>query len=120
VLEEKSDQLNEAFIMILSSQIEAAKQAGQHEIATRLEEMTMMAVEIIQSKLPPEERFINELLMAESPQESSKLMRQNSAMVTTEFVKKLNELAAEQEKRGFADNATRLRQLAREAGALLY
>ncbi len=120
ILEEQSDKLNEAFMMVVSANIEAAHRAGQEDLAAKLEEITMLAVEIIQAKLPPEERLINELLMAETAQESSTILRQNGTLITTDFVKKLNELAEEQEKRGLKDNVSRLRQLAREASAMLF
>lgn len=120
VLHAHKDYIGEAFMMVLSANIEAAQQAGQQEMVKRLEEISHLAIELIQSQLPPEERFINELLLAGSPEQSSQLLRQNASMVTTDFVKKLNELAADQEKRGLKDSAKILRQLAREAGAMLY
>jgi hypothetical protein len=119
-LEEHHDKLNEAFMMVMSANIEAAQRTGKADLATKLEEITMQAVEIIQAKLPPEERLINELLMAETLPESSTILRQHSTLVTTDFVKKLNALADEQEKHGSKDTVTRLRQLAREASAMLF
>lgn len=120
VLKEKSHMLNEAFMLVLSANVDAARRAGQEDIAERLEEISYMAIEIIQESLPPEERLINDILLAESPQEASQALRGQSSLVTTDFVKKLNELAEEQEKRGLKDNATRLRQAAREASAMLF
>ncbi len=120
VLYAHKDHIGEAFMMVLSANIEAAQQAGQQDMVNRLEEISHLAIELIQSQLPPEERFINELLLAGTPKQSSQLLRQNASMVTTDFVKKLNELSADQEKRGLKDSAKVLRQLAREAGAMLY
>ena len=71
-------------------------------------------------RLTPEERFINELLLAETPREATSLLRKNVAKVNQDLVKKLNELAESEEKRGNKPTADRLRQLARESGAMLF
>lgn len=114
------DKINEAFLLVLSANAAAAQRAGQDELVNRLDEIGQMAVDLIQSRLSPEERFINDLLLAETPKDATKLLRQNVAKVTPDFVKKLNELADEQEKRGVKDASERLRQLGREAGAMLF
>ncbi len=119
-LEERVKQLDDAFMFVLSANIANAERANQHDIAARLQDIQQAAVEVIQNSLSPEERFINELLMAETQKESTALLRKNFAKITPDFVKQLNELADEQEKRGTQEAADRLRQLAREAGAMLF
>jgi methylmalonyl-CoA mutase N-terminal domain/subunit len=58
--------------------------------------------------------------MAQSAEESSAMLRSNMAQVTPEFVKRLNEMADQQDKEGVKAAAERLRKLAREASTLLY
>lgn len=115
-----SERIDEALLLVISANIAHAQRAGQTELVNRLEEISRLAFEVIQARLSPEERFINELMMTETPQESTKLLRSNVAQVTPDFVKKLNELADEQEKRGSKENGDKLRRLSREAGALLF
>lgn len=115
-----SDKIDEAFILVLSANVAAAERAGQADVVARLKEIERLATEIIQERLTPEERFINELMTTETPQQSTQLLRKNAARVTPDFVKKLNELASEHEKRGNKQISERLRQLAREAGAMLF
>ncbi len=119
-LQEAADKIDEAFMLVLSANIAQAQRDGQTDLVTRLEQIAEMAMEIIQAQLTPEERFINELLMAETPQESTRLLRTNAAKVTSDLVKKLNEMADEQEKRARKEVSERLRQMAREAGAMLF
>jgi hypothetical protein len=114
------DKLDEAFMFVLATNIAAAQRAGQSETVARLQEIERLATEIVQESLSPEDRFINELMLAETPQESTKLLRQRAAQVTPDFVKRLNELAEEQEQRGAKEVAETLRRLAREAGAMLF
>ncbi len=119
-LEAQGDAVDEAFMLVLDANLAAADRAGQAEAVQRLLQIRETAIAVIQDRMTPEERLINELLMAETARESTQLLRQNVAKITPELVKKLNEVAEMQEKRGAAEQAERLRQLAREAGAMLF
>jgi hypothetical protein len=119
-MHEQADKIDESFLMVLSANIGAAQRAGQDDLAARLDALGQEAMAIIQARLSPEERFINELLMADTPQEGTKLLRKNVAKITPDFVKKLNELSEQEEKRGNKPVGERLRQLARESGAMLF
>lgn len=119
-LRERADAIDEALMMVISANIGAAQRAGQTELAAKLEALAAAAVQIAQERLSPEDRFINELLMAETPQEATRLLRKNVAMIKPDFVKRLNELAEQEEKRGNKPAADRLRQLGRESGAMLF
>lgn len=120
VLRDNSERLDDAFMLVLSANVASAQRAGQDDLASRLEEISRMAIEIIQENLTPEERLINQLLMAPTNEESSALLRSNAAQVTPDFVKRLNEMADQQDKEGIKAAAERLRRLAREASSLLY
>lgn len=119
-LHDRIDQVDEAFMLVLDAQIEAAQHAGRTEIAERLAGLRQMALDALQATLSPEDRLINELMQAETPQAATRMLRQNPAMITPVFVKRLNELADEFEKSGRKPSAERLRQLGREAGAMLF
>ncbi len=113
-------EVGEAFLMVLSANIGAAQRAGQEDIAIQLDALGEAAVNIIQDRLSPEERLINELMLVETPQEATKLLRKNVAKITPDFVKQLNILAEQEEKRSNKPASERLRQLARESGAMLF
>jgi hypothetical protein len=114
------DQIDEAFLLVLDANVAAAQRAGAAGAVARLTEIRRLAVEIAEEALSPEDRFINELLQAEKPQDATKLLRQNVAMITPTFVKRLNELADQFEGDGRKPLGERLRQLGREAGAMLF
>jgi phosphoenolpyruvate-protein kinase (PTS system EI component) len=120
VLRAHSEEINEAFMLVLSANIESAQRAGQQDLAERMQEISRLAMEIVQEKLPPDERFINQLMLTEAPEEIGSLLRSNTALITVDFVKKLNEMADEQGNQGNKASAEKLRRLAREAGAMLY
>lgn len=120
VLREHHEQIDEAFLLLLESTQQTAQRDGQIEVADRLAEIHDLSIQVVQEFLPPEDRFINQLLQAEQPQEATQLLRQNMGMVTTAFVKRLNELADQFESQGRQPTSDRLRQLSREAAAMLF
>jgi len=119
-LTEHRDQLNEAFMLVVATNKEAAQRANQSEIVERLAEIERVAVEVVQESLSPEERFIGELLSTEKPQDATKLLRQNAAKITPALVKRINELAEEMEQNGRKEIGERLRQLGRESASMLF
>jgi hypothetical protein len=119
-LRAKADKLDEAFMLVLESNVVAAERGGRADIVERLLEIQQLASEVIEESLTPEERLINQLLQAETPQDATRTLRQNTHLITAAFVKRLNELADEMEQGGRKPLGERLRQLGREAGAMLF
>lgn len=119
-LRTQGERVDEAFLMVVSANIEAAEHAGNHPVAQRLQQIAEAAMQLIEERMTPEERFINQLLASETPQESTKLLRRSFAQVTPALVKRANELADQAEQRGNKPTAERLRQIGREAGAMLF
>jgi hypothetical protein len=119
-LREHADKLDEAFLLVLQANVAAAERMGNTQAVARLAEIERLTIEVAQESLSPEERFINELLSFEKPQDATKLLRQSPRMITADFVKRLNELADQMEGDGRKPIGERLRQLSREAGAMLF
>ncbi|MBA3946996.1 MAG: CpXC domain-containing protein [Herpetosiphonaceae bacterium] len=119
-LVEHHEELNEAFLLVIAANIEAAERAGNTEAVERLREVERLAVEVVQEALPPEDRLIGQLLQAETPQAATKVLRQHMSMVNTDFVKRLNTLTKEMDDAGRKDVSDRLRQLSREAASILF
>jgi len=119
-LTERRDQLSEAFLLVIAANRETAQRANKPEIIERLNEIERLAIEVVQESMSPEERFIGELLSAEKPQDATKLLRQNAAKITSDLVKRINELAEEMDKNGRKEMSDRLRQLGREAASMLF
>jgi hypothetical protein len=119
-LQAHAAEVDEAFLLVISANAAAAQRAGRMDVAQRLEELGQASVAIIEGRLTPEQRFINELLQAEKPQDATRMLRTNFKLITPDFVKLLNDLADQEEKRANKPSSERLRQLAREAGAMLF
>jgi hypothetical protein len=119
-LTEWREHLNEAFMLVVSANREAAQRAQQTELVERLNQIEQLTMEVIQESLSPEERFIGQLLSVETPQAATKLLRQNAAQITPDLVKRINELADELSQNGRPEVGERLRQLGREAASMLF
>lgn len=119
-LRERAAEVDEGLLTVISASIAAARHAGSPELVDQLEQLAATAQEIIESRLSPEDRFINELLAQETTLDATRLLRKNMTKITPELARRLNERAAEEEKRANQAAAERLRQLAREASALLF
>ncbi|NJL05244.1 MAG: hypothetical protein HC911_10155 [Chloroflexaceae bacterium] len=119
-LEALGERLDDAFLMVLAANAAAAQREGHTELLERFEQLGTLAVEVIQAKLTPEERLINELMMAETARDSTRILRSNAKLVTPELIKQFNELADSHAQRGSSETAEQLRRFAREAGAMLF
>lgn len=119
-LHEHAERVDEAFVMVLSANAAAAQRAENQAMTALFDQLGDAAMTIIQDRMTPEERFINELLLAATPQDATRMLRTNVAKLTPALVKRLNELAEQEQQRANKPTAERLRQLARECGAMLF
>jgi hypothetical protein len=119
-LVEHREQIDEAFMLVVSLNAQQAERSGNREMVERLAEIARLAPEVVQESLSPEERLIGELLATETPQDATKLLRQNAAKINGDFVKRINELSQEMADAGRKEIADRLRQLGREAASMLF
>ena len=120
VLTAHREELGEAFLFMVSANAQQAERRGDKALEDRLAEIQRMAVEVVQESLTPEERLIGQLLGAEKPQDATKLLRQNAALINADFVKRLNEMSGEMEQAGRKELGDRLKQLGREAASMLF
>jgi hypothetical protein len=120
VLRANVDKLSEAFMLVLDANQQAAERAGALDVVERLDAIRALTLEIIRESLSPEDRLLDDMLRAESQQEASGLLHQNRAMVSTAFVKRINKLADQLDQDGQKEVSERMRQLGREAGAMLF
>jgi hypothetical protein len=114
-LAERAAYIDQNFLAVLSANLQEAEQRGATAALRRLQEVWDAAVGMINQASPPEVRLVNELLLAEYPGETRKLLAENRALVTADFIEALSELADQMEAEGEPDMATRLRQIRSQA-----
>ncbi len=112
---ERAAYVDQNFLTVVSANLQEAEKRGATAAMHRLQEVWDAAVDMINQASPPEVRLVNQLLLAEYPGETRKLLAENRAVVTAEFIDALNELAGQMEAEGEPDMAARLRQIRSQA-----
>jgi hypothetical protein len=99
---------DEVFFNVLTSQMQAAQQAGDTASAERLRVVGNAAMRAIQSLQPPEVQFVNALLSVEYPDQTRQLLERNKQALAPEFITWLSTVAEGLREDGRGDQAGRL------------
>lgn len=89
---ENADQLDEAFTVVLSANIEQAEATENQAALAQLYEVRDLLQEMALEGIPPEIRLINDMIMAESEADARRLMAENDELVTPELSEALMQL----------------------------
>jgi len=112
---ERAPYIDQNFLSVVSANLQEAEKRNATAAARRLQEVWDAAVAMINQASPPEVQLVNQLLMAEYPAETRKLLSESRDLVTVDFIEALSELAEQMEAEGAPDMATRLRQIRSQA-----
>jgi hypothetical protein len=112
---ERAAYIDQNFLSVVSANLQEAERRGATAAMRRLQQVWDAAVGMINQASPPEVRLVNQLLLAEYPGETRKLLAENRDLVTADFVEALTELAEQMAAEGEADMAARLRQIRSQA-----
>ena len=111
--EEILPQMDDFFAEALRSELQKARQAGDLERLSKLQEV----VEIIQSASapPPEIALVEELMGAEDETGRSEILQQHAEQITDEFLQMINTLINQMEGQNQAEMVQRLQEVYRSA-----
>jgi hypothetical protein len=115
VAREHLDEIDDAFFIVLSANIQHAEAENHEEAAKALQQLANMIIGLLEERLPPEVRLINRLLNAPYPDGTKQLLEDQREVLTPEFVAALDQVVAELEQAGNTDNANHMRQVKRQA-----
>ncbi len=110
-LEELSDYIDENFLALLATQIQAAEQKGATAAVRRFTSVYEQALTLVQGNLPPELQLINQLLGAQDPSAARALLKENRQLLNKEFLASLSSLEAEMRSGNRSELADRLKSL---------
>jgi hypothetical protein len=94
-IRENIAQIDDAFMYVLSAMTAEAQQQGQLERMKALQDVQNLIMEEAEKQVPPQIRFINNLMRAETEAEKRQLLEENPEMVTAELVQILDALSQE-------------------------
>lgn len=114
-IQENIAQIDDAFMYVLSAMMAEAQQQGQIEQVQALQSVQDLILEEAERQVPPQIRFINSLIRAETDAEQRQLLEDNPDMVTEELVQILDalsqEMAAGQQEAEVADQIQKLKAM---------
>lgn len=118
-LQENADQIDEMFLAVLASNIQQAEQSKATFAAQRLRMIYQKAVAIVEERLPPELRLLNRLLAAPDEGTLRRLLQQNRADLSQEFVDALKTLEQRFNGEGNTALANRVKSIRGQVALLL-
>lgn len=114
-LAERAQFIDQSFLSVVSANLQEAERRKATAAVRRLKEVWDASVNMINQASPPEVQLVNQLLLAEYPGETRKLLAEQRDLVTADFIEALSELAEQMEAEGVPDMAARLRQIRSQA-----
>ncbi len=118
-LKENAHAIDETFLSVLAANIQAAQQKGASAAAKRLEQVYHQAVALLQEKLPPEIKLIQQLLAAPDSASGRKILQENRELLTPEFVQTLTAVEKQFRESDRTDDADRLKSLRGQVALML-
>lgn len=112
---ERLDEIDDAFFAILSANIQAAEAANRKDMVQGLQRIGNMILAMMEERLPPEVRLINQLLDAPYPDGTRQLLEKQREVLTLEFIAGLDQIADELRQAGNTDLADHIRQVKEQA-----
>jgi hypothetical protein len=118
-LREHRDEVDLVFLTMLGSALRKATEDKNREMMAKLVAINESVMAMLQEDLPPQLRFVNELLVAEYPQGSEKLLRDRRADWDEQLLDILSGLIGDFEEQGRTDTAERLRGVRQQAEVMV-
>ncbi len=116
---ENADLVDDLFLQVLQFNMEEAARTGNQEILDRLQTVRDEVISMIEASAPPEIRFINQVLSAETEEASLVMLRERRDELTPQVVETMGELVDQLRMAGNEPVAMRLERIAAEAQGLL-
>lgn len=118
VIRENALMLDDAFMTVLTANIQRAEQQGDVNAATRLKQIYEKVVTVLQDSMSPELKFVNQLLGAPTQEAAEQLLREGSKTFGDDLVDLLTAVEQSLAQRGADDLVDKLRQYKQIAAAM--
>lgn len=118
-LREHVEEIDEVFFAVLSANIEQAEAGGEKEVARKLKRLNALAFELLDEITPWPIKFINQLMEAQYPRETKKLLEENVEQVDNELLRVMDLIIENLTRSGEKRTARQLREIRDQARAML-
>lgn len=110
-LQERLGEIDEAFMYVLAARIAEAEQTGNQGALAALREVYNLIIAEAERQVPPQIRFLNRLLRAETDEEQRQLLDENAELVNQELVMTLDRVLEEMDEETPPEMRERLSRL---------
>ena len=118
-LRQYTDAIDETFLSLLAGNIERAERSNATAAARRLRDIYDAALDILQERMPPEMRLINQLVNAQDKGAVRKLLEENRSLIDSDFVEALRQLEDDFRGRNAVDVADKLKSVRAQAQLMM-
>ena len=118
-LREHVEDIDEVFFAVLSANIEQAEAGGEKEVARKLKRLETLAFQLLEEITPRSIKFINQLMEAQYPRETKKLLEENVEQVDNELLRVMDLIIENLTRSGEKRTARQLREIRDQARAML-
>lgn len=112
-------EIDDTFFAVLSANIAQAEETGQKEMADDLRKVGDLILELLQESAPPEIKLVNQLMQAEYPKETKRVLEKNAAQVTAKLIQVMDFIAEDLERGGHKEAAQRLSNIRTQAATIV-
>jgi len=117
--QEHVEEIDAAFLTALEANIIAADRAGQEEVSEKLNNLKEHVVPLLEKRLPPEMRLLNQLLSAPDLDQRRKLLQDQKDLVSADFLELLQLILEDLRSQDQKEAADHLEELIPEVEAML-
>jgi hypothetical protein len=115
----RSEEIDEAFLNVLGSNLQEAHRRGDEESLEALREIWGVVMGLMEEALPPELRLINRLMAAEDEEEIERLLEESRNLVTERMVRFVEETEAEAREEGDLETAEQMALVSEKMSSIL-
>jgi hypothetical protein len=112
------DDIDSVFMSVLEANIEQSEQLHRHEAAETLHSIRNTIVQVLEEAAPPAIRFINQLLRADYPDGTRKMLSDNVQLIDEDLLTTMEILAQDFAERGESEVSEQLRGIRAQAELL--
>ncbi len=118
-LRQYADLIDEGFLGVLAGNIDRAEKNNAVAAARRLRAIYDAALDILQERMPPELRLVNQLVNAPDKAAVRKLLEENRSLLNRDFIDSLRQLEDDFRGRGGAEVADKLKSMRAQASLMM-
>lgn len=112
---EHLDEIDDAFFVVLSANIQHVEAENRTEVVQALQQLANMIISLLEERLPPEVRLVNQLMNAPYPDGTKQLLEAQREILNPDLMAALDQLITELEQAGNTDVADHMRQVKNQA-----